>query len=56
MKKCCHCNRYKEETEFKKREDSWGLYSWCNDCIHKEGRDQLLIEQDEFIEKTRMFT
>ena len=55
MKWCKHCNQNKSETAFKDREDGWGLYDWCDECRHKEGRHKLTPSQQRFLQKTQLF-
>ena len=55
MKMCKRCETLKPETAFQDREDSWGLYDWCNDCCMKEGRNKLTPKQQLYISKTQLF-
>jgi len=38
LKKCESCSRWLEITEFLKREDREGYYSWCFGCMKEKGR------------------
>jgi len=56
MKKLCRrCWEWKPTESFQQREDSWGLYAWCDECREREGRATVPADQAEYIEKTRMF-
>jgi hypothetical protein len=35
---CSHCEKNKSDTEFYKRNDRMGYYSWCTRCMKKLGR------------------
>ena len=39
-KKCEHCRRWLEITEFLLREDRNGRYEWCISCMREQGRDK----------------
>ena len=55
MKQCGRCEVHKPVTSFQEREDSWDVYSWCNECRAVEGRMTLTPHQKRFMDKTQMF-
>lgn len=56
QKKCSgDCGKVKSIDQFAEREDAWGHYSWCNDCRELLDRDKTTKDQDEIMNKTRLF-